>query len=697
MAEQTQFTTKIIVSGAVDPSLAKAMGISQAALTKMNQLTQQLGKNNQITVKHFATFAPELQKAQLQADRLGGSMRRVSEIVAGVGIADAIVGGLKTAIGLAETLGSKFAEFAHQSSEVSAQWELMKKGLGNILGNQALSNQIFAHEFQVAVKSPFQAKDLMQAVKRYVAAGSNVNTAQWLAERSGDIVAGVGGGAPEMERAALAFGKILAAGHMSGQEGRELKDLGIPYEQTLQKILGVDAAGLDKAQKKHLITSNVVLKMVEELTGPDGMFNKSMEKFAETFKGVETSVADITQRFEADFGDIENLWIKFAYSTIGGPGIWDKVTQYMDNLKGINQAVFSFVTSIPSSEIFGKFHPYIQNLQNTFTGFNKWLGSFFDLVEIPNQGNVYVLNATGEAKVKEYLDDLVSVMEKTGKVMTVIGNIGSRIGDAMNAMGKLWNFYEQFDQMVWRVQNTLSGHANVPETNRIDPNNPANAGSGYQGQFGGPHMAGGGVLVGEAGIEAVLPMSNSSLLDDLNSTLQDLNSFLTNVFPAGTPGGAIGAAYGGIRGGGVLGSLLSNTQYGPGVDYVDANGRVHGTPDSDSSRGIGHIHGVAYQLGAGSVAMHADYAEGVLHLKPGQWFTNPRNGKRQRWGDTSGARSRDNIDEFVPGNATNINVHIHAIDSKSFEGTVKSHAKVIQKHLDNESSKKAKLNSKGMC
>src|SRR5580704_14883326 len=176
MAEQTQFTTKIIVSGAVDSSLAKAMGISEAAMRKLNELTTKLGSNNKVVAKSYMTFAPELQKAQVQADRLSSSMRRVGEIAAGISIGETIVSGLRTAIGLAEQLGERFMEFAHTSSEVSAQWELMKKGLGNILGNQALSNQIFAHEFQVAVKSPFQAKDLMQAVKRYVAAGANVNT-----------------------------------------------------------------------------------------------------------------------------------------------------------------------------------------------------------------------------------------------------------------------------------------------------------------------------------------------------------------------------------------------------------------------------------------------------------------------------------------------------------------------------------------
>jgi hypothetical protein len=54
-------------------------------------------------------------------------------------------------------------------------------------------------------------------------------------------------------------------------------------------------------------------------------------------------------------------------------------------------------------------------------------------------------------------------------------------------------------------------------------------------------------------------------------------------------------------------------------------------------------------------------------------------------------------DEFVPGNGTTVHVHINAIDSKSFERTVKDHARTIKKHIDNESSHQAKINSKGLA
>jgi tape measure domain-containing protein len=589
----------------------------------------------------------------------------------------------------------------------------MVKKLGNILGNQAQANLVYESMFNVAKSSPYQAKDLIDPVKRFVASGMSLNQSQWLATRQGDLMAGIGGGQDEMGRATLAFQEINAKGYANSRQlNTQLGSLGIPVQKTLESILNVKPEELDKMIKKHQITTDVVMKMVEVLTGPNGMFFESMQKFSLTFQGLQTTIVDEFQRFESDFGDVANDLTKVFYGFVGGSDVWTRVNTYMDEIKQLNHAVISFLGTIPPSQLFGQLQPYFHFIQTEFVQFNKFIGSFFDLVEIPNQGNVYVLNATGEAQIKEYLHDVTLIFDavnltlrtliKSAQIATGLSGVIPGLTIIGNVLGTLFQGAKQSantDQITNDAMNQTINAALHPDRW------PSNV----------PYFASGGIvnsptlgILGEAGPEAVIPLSSDNTLDNLNDAITKLNDTLNSGWGwgFGGSGGGLGAGFGGVGGGsgggrsggasGALGSWLANTQYGPGVDYVDANGRVHGTPDSDSTKGIGHIHGVAYSLGAGSVAMHAEYAEGVLHLKPGQRFTNPRNGKRQRWGDTSGARNPENIDEFVPANGTTVNVHIHAIDSKSFERTVKDHAKVIQKHLDGESSKRAKLNSKGM-
>src|SRR5258708_8950642 len=101
--------------------------------------------------------------------------------------------------------------------------------------------------------------------------------------------------------------------------------------------------------------------------------------------------------------------------------------------------------------------------------------------------------------------------------------------------------------------------------------------------------------------------STNKLIDstkDSTATLQYLNATITALNRILYTGHIYSPGGGGGSGGGGRGSMLRDTVYGPGVDYIDAQGRVHGTPDSDSSRGIGHIGGVPYHLGPRSVAMH---------------------------------------------------------------------------------------------
>jgi hypothetical protein len=693
--EQATFTTKILISGGTDPSLLKSFGYTEKQLVQFNKLTQSLGTNAALSVKHYAKISPELQKANVQGNTLLKSMNSVAKIAGGMAIGSALISGLQTAVGLAERLATSFMQFSEYSSKASEDWQVRVKGLGGVIGSEYQGQQLAKQAVQIGKKSPFWGRDILGMEQEFAGRGMPTGMLEPTAKMIGDIAARLGANPEIMSRLSLAYGEAFDQKVVDKRIINQFSKAGVNVLDTLMRDKGLNPEDTNDTQKmfslihKHQVMFTDIQKALTEMT-TTGRFAHGMTDFSTTVRGITTTFDEEMYQASVDFGRIINDVKAPILALITDSPMWDKFTNWADLMDLLAQSTVNFVKTLPSSQVFGQLQPYLNFLQTEFAGFNKWLGSFFTLVEIPNQGNQYVLSATGTSQVKEYLNDLVSIMEKTGKVMTVIGNIGSRIGDALNAMGKVWQFYEKMDQMVWNVQNHVKQSLSfaVSPTSIYDTV-PAFASGGIVNS---PTLG----MIGEAGPEAVLPLSGESVLDDISTTLSNLNSFLTYGFPQG--GGGIGAVYGGGSGAsGALGSWLANTQYGPGVDYVDANGRVHGTPDSDSTKGIGHIHGVAYSLGAGSVAMHAEYAEGVLHLKPGQWFTNPRNGKRQRWGDTSGARNPENIDEFVPANGgVTINYHIHAINTSDANKFAKEHARTIKKHIDNESSHVAKVNSKGM-
>ncbi len=110
------------------------------------------------------------------------------------------------------------------------------------------------------------------------------------------------------------------------------------------------------------------------------------------------------------------------------------------------------------------------------------------------------------------------------------------------------------------------------------------------------------------------------------------------------PTGSVGGT-----GGGGGGSNQELTEYGRAVDYVDKSGKVHGTPDSDSTAGIGHIKGVQYNLntpGPQPSAMKYEYATKHYGIKPGGAYISDKDHKPHRWMDTTGAVNPKNEDMY---------------------------------------------------
>jgi hypothetical protein len=144
--------------------------------------------------------------------------------------------------------------------------------------------------------------------------------------------------------------------------------------------------------------------------------------------------------------------------------------------------------------------------------------------------------------------------------------------------------------------------------------------------------------------DAALTTATGNDLFHFNLALDEATNKLLNLATL-----AIGGGSGGGGGGGGGGSDQAQTQYGPKIDYVDAQGHVHGTPDSDSTKGIGHIDGVQYDLktGVNPVAMHDAFARSH-GFTPGSSGPDPYNPNRTvTWKDTTGARNPANVDSFT--------------------------------------------------
>ncbi len=192
---------------------------------------------------------------------------------------------------------------------VTAEFELQRTTLRAILGDVQGADRVYYQMSDLALKSPFNFKELVSYAKQLSAysipMGELYDTTKMLA----DVSAGLGVG---MDRLVLAYGQIRSASFLRGQEVRQLTEAGIPILEELRKQfveLGEDAVTVGDVFDKissRLVPFEMVEKVFRNMTSEGGMFFEMQEKQAETLKGKLMILKDAYDKMFAAIGN-ENM------------------------------------------------------------------------------------------------------------------------------------------------------------------------------------------------------------------------------------------------------------------------------------------------------------------------------------------------------------------------------------------------------
>ena len=164
-----------------------------------------------------------------------------------------------------------------------------------ILQNKAQADQIFNKTVQLAVKSPFQIKELVTFTKQLAAYRIESDKLYDTTKRLADVSAGLG---VDMGRLILAYGQVKAAAYLRGTEVRQFTEAGINMYGELQKLFKTrDQADYTTAQivdmiSKRKVTFEDVEQVFENLTSKEGIFYNMQEIQAETLQGKISNLKD---------------------------------------------------------------------------------------------------------------------------------------------------------------------------------------------------------------------------------------------------------------------------------------------------------------------------------------------------------------------------------------------------------------------
>lgn len=350
--------------------------------------------------------------------------------------------------------------FVGQIAEVRGQFELSERSLEAILQNKPKADEIFNKTVELAVKSHFRIKDLVDYTRQLSAYRIESDKLYDTTKRLADVSAGLG---VDMGRLILAYGQVKAAAFLRGSEVRQFTEAGINmYGELQQYFKEVKGEAYTTAQivdmiSKRKVTFGDVEAIFQRMTDKGGTFYNMQEIQAETLQG---KISNLKDAFDVMLNDVG----KANEGTMKGMVSWG--TSLLDNWKTlaeIGKALIPILIAIKANSMFAKTSlgqafsqasgtgivRYKALFVNSLDGMKKALKDFGGFVKssLSGIGVGLAIYAVAEVittvydKISKYNENVRKAEEETIKAKGAIGALAGTYNDlanaATNANGKL--------------------------------------------------------------------------------------------------------------------------------------------------------------------------------------------------------------------------------------------------------------------
>ena len=194
--------------------------------------------------------------------------------------------------------------FVEQVAEVRGQFELSQRSIEAILQNKPKADEIFNKTVELAVKSPFRIKDLVDYTRQLSAYRIESDKLYDTTKRLADVSAGLG---VDMGRLILAYGQVKAAAYLRGSEVRQFTEAGVNMYGELQEYFKeVKGEAYTTAQivdmiSKRKVTFEDVEAIFQRMTDKGGTFYNMQAIQAETLQG---KISNLKDAFDVMLNDI---------------------------------------------------------------------------------------------------------------------------------------------------------------------------------------------------------------------------------------------------------------------------------------------------------------------------------------------------------------------------------------------------------
>lgn len=248
----------------------------------------------------LSKIASETQRLQQANDNVAKSMERVKRSQSSV---------LNTTDQLTRKIALLFSVAAIQGYvekliSVRGEFELQQRALQAILQNKDEANALWEKTVALAIKSPFQVKELVTYTKQLAAYRIESDKLYDTTKMLADVSAGLG---VDMGRLILAYGQVKAANYLRASEVRQFTEAGVNILGELADIYTelegrmVSVGQVQERITKRMVAFGDVEKVFKRITSAGGIFYNMQEIQAETLAGM---ISNLKDNFDVMFNDI---------------------------------------------------------------------------------------------------------------------------------------------------------------------------------------------------------------------------------------------------------------------------------------------------------------------------------------------------------------------------------------------------------
>lgn len=337
---------------------------------------------------------------------------------------------------------SSIKGFVDQLTEVRGQFELSQRSLEAILQNKPKADEIFNKTVELAVKSPFRIKDLVDYTRQLSAYRIESDKLYDTTKRLADVSAGLG---VDMGRLILAYGQVKAAAYLRGSEVRQFTEAGInmygELQQYFKEVKGeaYTTARIVDMISKRKVTFQDVEAIFQRMTDKGGTFYNMQEIQAETLQG---KISNLKDAFDVMLNDIGKSSEGLLKGTISSA---TDLLNHWEAIVNVAKALLSIVVAIKINSMF---------MQSSL-------------------GKAFALDAAMVGRWQAFKNLIMSMPTAFGKMKAAISSIASSLKAALGGVAlyaviqTIMNYREalqQFDETVRKArENTIDTLGRISE------------------------------------------------------------------------------------------------------------------------------------------------------------------------------------------------------------------------------------------